>query len=168
MGLFGHIRREEKPVILDAAEAKARLYQGLAEYTGWAFLKSGPSLKKQIGDVVLDIVFYSSKYNNLQHVVDVNGEFRIWVRALDRTCNANSKIGSLNIRPENGGWYDLSTQDALNRALHDMQEKIKRYVFPAADAFEESQAKGLAYLGEQAIYRASAFAAYQRMFEQNS
>ena len=48
--------------MLNVAEAKTRLIQELSEITGFKYLKSGV-LKKTVKDIVFEINFFSSKWN---------------------------------------------------------------------------------------------------------
>ncbi len=151
------------------SEAKERLYQGLAECTGWKFIKSKPCLRQRMDDIVLELVFYSSKYNNLEDTVEMNCEFRIWCKAYDKVCNINSKIAYCLIRPDDGYWYDIASMSNLERAREDIKQKIGQYVMPAAEAFEKGREAGLSYIGSaktRDIYHVDSFRAYARMAEE--
>ena len=128
-------------------EAKQRLYQNLTEYTGWKFIKSQSCLRKREGDFVFDIQFYFSKYNNLEDVVDVQCEFRIWSLALDRNMNVNSVIGVYSMKPKKGSWYDISTQAELDQTVTTIKQKIDQYVFPVVKKKKKSVTEGMNYIG---------------------
>ncbi len=160
--------RQTMDTKLTTDEAKSRLYRELTEFTGWKFLKSEPCLRKRVDDMVLDLVFYGSKYNSLEDVVDVNCEFRIWSKSLDKVCNVNSSIAYYSIQPDGEYWYNIASQRSLQQALTDMKKKIEQYALPAAEAFENSREDGLRYLGKgemREIYHVDSFGAYAKITE---
>jgi hypothetical protein len=103
--------------ILSTETAKQKLFDSLTDYTDWKFLKSSKCLRKRVGNMVFDFDFYFSKYNSIENVVDVNCEFKIWSKELDKKCNINSIIGHYFMRPNNKYWYDISTQSKLEKLL---------------------------------------------------
>lgn len=149
-------------------EAKAKLYYELAEFTGWKFVKSEPCLRLRIDDIILDVIFYSSKYNSLEDVVDVNCEFRIWSKSCDKICNINSKIAYYPIQPDSGYWYDIASVSNLEHTLEDIKNKIEQYVMPVAKAFENGRDVGLSYIGgtkTRDMYHVDSFNAYAKMIK---
>lgn len=62
--------------MLNVAEAKTRLIQELSEITGFKYLKSGV-LKKTVKDIVFEINFFSSKWNESGQSIEINAELRL-------------------------------------------------------------------------------------------
>lgn len=131
---------------LSVEEAKQQVYDSLAAYTGWKFLKSRQCLKMQIKDMIFEIQFYASKYNCSYESVEINCDFNIWCRKFDKCCNVKSIIGCYSFRPENGYWYDISDEEKLEKVLTELKEKTKEYVLSITDKFEDSYEKGIEYL----------------------
>lgn len=64
--------------MLNVAEAKTRLIQELSEITGFKYLKSGV-LKKTVKDIVFEINFFSSKWNESGQSIEINAELPVMV-----------------------------------------------------------------------------------------
>lgn len=131
---------------LSVEEAKQRIYDSLTEYTGWKYLKSQQCLKMQVKDMVFEIQFFESKYNCSYESVEINCDFNIWCRKLDKCCSVKSAIGCYSFRPKKEYWYDISDEEKLEKVLMELKEKIKEYVLPITDKFEEHYEKGLEFL----------------------
>ena len=67
--------------MLNVAEAKTRLIQELSEITGFKYLKSGV-LKKTVKDIVFEINFFSSKWNESGQSIEINAELRLIYKIL--------------------------------------------------------------------------------------
>ena len=48
----------------------------LSETTGYKYLKSRRSLKKTIGQIVFEVLFFSSKWND-DNNIEINADFRV-------------------------------------------------------------------------------------------
>lgn len=131
---------------LSVEEAKQHIYDSLTAYTGWKFLKSRQCLKMQIKDMIFEIQFFASKYNCSYESVEINCDFNIWCRKLDKCCNVKSIIGCYSFRHEKEYWYDISDEEKLEKVLMELKEKIKEYVLPITDKFEDNYEKGLEFL----------------------
>lgn len=131
---------------LSVEEAKRHIYDSLTEYTGWKFLKSQQCLKKTVKDLVFEIQFFSSKYNCSYESVEINCDFNIWCRKLDKCCNVKSIIGCYSFRPENGYWYDISDEEKLEKVLTELKEKTKECVLSITDKFEADYEAALEFL----------------------
>lgn len=149
MGIFNKLTNKEKVLIV--SEAKSKLYNELANYIGWKFLKSQECLKKVIKDIVFNIQFYSSKYNMCGESIEINCEFRIWCKNLDKICNVNSIIGFYSIQPKNGYWYDISTESKLNKVVEKLKREFDKYVISLTNIFEEDYNKGIDTLKHEQI-----------------
>ncbi len=164
MGLFDKLKKQE--TILNVSEAQQKLYSSLTEYTGWKFLKSQRCLRKNIDNIVFDIVFYSSKYNCSGKHIEVNCEFLFWNKDFDKTCNVNSKIGFILFKPNNNYWFDISTNVKLEDVIEELKSKIDKYVFPLINKFEENYDNSIIYLSDdntQELYNLKNFAVFEKM-----
>ena len=115
---------------------------------------------------MLDIRFYSSKYNVSGERIEVNCEFEFWNKQYDKICNVNSKIGFVFFQPNNDYWYDISTEDKLNATISDIKKKIDNYVFLLVRVFEEDYCSAIAYLSSddmQKLYQLKEFETFEKM-----
>lgn len=164
MGLINRFKEHEK--ILSVSEAQEKLYITLSEYTGWKFLKSKRCLRKNIGNIVFDISFYSSKYNASGECIEMNCEFEFWNKQFDKVCNVNSKIGFVFFQPESGYWYDISTETKLNAVIDELKKKIEDYAISLTKRFEEDYSSAITYLSSdemQELYSLKSFIAFEKM-----
>lgn len=132
---------------LSINDAKQHLYQYFTDFTGWKFLKSGPSLKKVVGDMVFEIMFFSSKYNLSGETIEVNCELRIWSKKLDKQDNINSAIGVYSFRPEDEYWYDISTMEKLQSVEQTLSREIVAKALDLVAKFEENYDNAMISLG---------------------
>ena len=164
MGLFDIFKQKEK--MLNVSEAQEILYITLAEYTGWKFLKSQRCLRKNIGNIVFDISFYSSKYNVSGECVEINCEFEFWNKQFDKVCNVNSKIGFVFFQPENNYWYDISTETKLNKVIDELKKKIDDYAISLTKRFEGDYCSAITHLSRddmQELYSLKKFNVFEKM-----
>lgn len=131
---------------LSVEEAKQHIYDSLAAYTGWKFLKSQQCLKKTVKNMIFEIQFFSSKYNCSYESVEMNCDFNFWYRKYDKCCNINSIIGCYSFRAENGYWYDISDEEKLEQVLVELKKKIKEYALSVTERFEEHYEAALEFL----------------------
>ncbi len=146
---INHKKKDQYRILakkLSVEEAKRHIYDSLTVYTGWKFLKSQQCLKMQIKDMIFEIQFYASKYNCSYESVEINCDFNIWCRKFDKCCSVKSAIGCYSFRPEKEYWYDISDEEKLEKVLMELKEKIKEYVLPITDKFEDNYEKGLEFL----------------------
>lgn len=154
---------------LSVEEAKQHMYDFLAAYTGWKFLKSQQCLKKLVKDMVFEIQFFSSKYNCSYESVEMNCELRIWCKKFDKCDNVNSAIGVYTFRPENGYWYDISDEEKLERVLTELKEEIEEYAISLVEKFEDNYEEGIKALAEpemQEIYKMQHFKNFERLYHE--
>lgn len=121
---------------LSAEEAKTKLYGGLAEATGWNYLKSRNCLKKTVQDLVFEILFFSSKWNTSDQIVDINAEFVFWCKAYGKSYNINTFVGSMSYHPKKQYWYDISTQKKLEKTLKELTARISETAVDLSCRFE--------------------------------
>lgn len=172
MGLLEHFSKTETPAeYLPTADALAQLGTKLEALTGYKYLKGERCLRLRIDSMVFDILIFSSKHNSIEDVVDVQCEFRIWARSLDKTSTVHSELAGCPIKPDGGQWYSIATQDELDAALADIKKKIEALVYPVVEQFESSLAKGLAYISSHDVYGTQVskyrVAALAKIMEQN-
>ena len=127
MGLFNrfHHAQENK---YSVEEAEERLFSSLSESTGWKFLKSSKTLKKSIGDLVFEIVFYGSKWNQSYQIVDVQACFFLVYKKYGKSA-INNTVASFMYKPENAKsdnpeWYDISSENKLKATYAELNAKI--------------------------------------------
>lgn len=132
---------------LSVNDAKQHLYEYLTDFTGWKFLKSGPSLKQVVGDMVFEIQFFSSKWNLSGESIEVNCELRIWSKRLDKRDTINSAIGVYSFRPEGGYWYDISTVEKLQSVEQALSREIAVRALDMVAKFEENYNDAMKSLG---------------------
>ena len=117
-------------------EAKNLLYGEVGSVLGWKFLKSKNSYKKVIGDLVLEVMFFSSKWNESYHSVEVQCEFRMWCKKWGKTSNVNSSVGFLSLNPQDKSWWNISTANEFNKTSEQICKRITEKIIPVAEKFE--------------------------------
>lgn len=85
--------------MLNVAEAKTRLIQELSEITGFKYLKSGV-LKKTVKDIVFEINFFSSKWNESGQSIEINAELRLIYKTYGK-LPVDNVVASMSYQPEN-------------------------------------------------------------------
>lgn len=128
--------------LLSVEEAKTTLYSGLAEATGWKYLKSQNCLKKTVKDLVFEIDFFSSKWNVSYESVEVNADFILWCKTYGK-LPVNNIVGGMSYRPENGYWYDISTKEKLENVLEELTKIISETAVDLSIQFEKDYIKAV-------------------------
>ena len=93
--------------MLNVAEAKTRLIQELSEITGFKYLKSGV-LKKTVKDIVFEINFFSSKWNESGQSIEINAELRLIYKTYGK-LPVDNVVASMSYQPENCLLYTSAT-----------------------------------------------------------
>ena len=65
----------------------------LSETTGYKYLKSSRSLKKTIGQIVFEVIFFSSKWND-DNNIEINADFRVTYKKYGATSSIHSIVAS--------------------------------------------------------------------------
>ena len=123
-------------------EAQEKIIGMLAESTGWKYLKSKRCLKKTVKDLVFEINFFSSKWNESHKSVEINADFRISYKKYGK-LPVDNIIAFVEYRPDNdksvdGYWYDISTEKKLLDVYEELNAKMQETAVLVADSFEKN------------------------------
>ena len=121
--------------IFSVKEATEKLYTGLAESTGWKYLKSSQTLKKTVADLVFEINFHSSQWNFSGQSVEVNADFYLKCKSYGK-LDVNNVIALISYRPDNGYWYDISTEEKFNQTFQELNNAIQNTAVNLCTQFE--------------------------------
>ncbi len=121
--------------ILSVTEATQKLYTGLAESTGWKYLKSSRSLKKTVEDLVFKINFHSSQWNFSGQSVEVNADFYLKCKSYGK-LDVNNVIALISYRPDSGYWYDISTEEKFDHTFQELNNAIQNTAVNLCTQFE--------------------------------
>lgn len=122
--------------MLSVEDATSALYNQIAKNIGWKFLKSKKCFKKTIHDLIFEIQFYSSKWNESYKNVEVQCECQMWCKKFDKTPNVKSQVGYYEFVPKTGTWWNISDKNSLQRTAEQLCEQIKNIVIPLSECFE--------------------------------
>ncbi|MCR5103140.1 MAG: hypothetical protein K6B68_01615 [Eubacterium sp.] len=123
-------------------EAQEKIIGMLAESTGWKYLKSKRCLRKAVKDLVFEIYFFSSKWNESHKSVEINADFRISYKKYGK-LPVDNIIAFVEYRPDNdksvdGYWYDISTEKKLLDVYDELNAKMQETAVLVADSFEKN------------------------------
>ena len=93
--------------IYSAEEARDKIIGLLIESTGWKYLKSRNCLKKTVKDLVFEINFFSSKWNQSHQSVEMNADFRMIYKKYG-SVPVNNIVASVQYLPETKEGWTLS------------------------------------------------------------
>ena len=82
----------------------------LSETTGYKYLKSSKSLKKTVGQIVFEVIFFSSKWND-DNNIEINADFRVSYKKYGATSSIHSIVASKGFQSGKEYWYDISSKD---------------------------------------------------------
>lgn len=122
--------------MLNVAEAKTRLIQELSEITGFKYLKSGV-LKKTVKDIVFEINFFSSKWNESGQSIEINAELRLIYKTYGK-LPVDNVVASMSYQPENGYWYDISTESRLLETRNILEKRFQETAMDLVHRFENN------------------------------
>lgn len=106
------------------------LISKLATDIGWKYLKSQRMLKKTVKNLVFEINFFSSKWNESYKSIEVNAAFRLVNKDYGKLpANVNNIIAWISYKPnlynpEAGHWYDISTEEKLTSTFEELSRRI--------------------------------------------
>lgn len=130
--------------MLNVAEAKTRLIQELSEITGFKYLKSGV-LKKTVKDIVFEIYFFSSKWNESGQSIEINAELRLIYKTYGK-LPVDNVVASMSYQPENGYWYDISTESRLLETRNILEKRFQETAMDLVHRFENNYHSAVQYL----------------------
>ncbi len=124
---------------ISVEEATNMVFSQLENYTGWKFLKSQRCLKKKIRDIELNILFYTSKWNQSYEYIGVNAEFVIVYKKFGKLPVQNH-VAWYDYRPKIGDdtyWYDISTVDKLSSVIEELESEIDKTAIKISNQLDE-------------------------------
>lgn len=130
--------------ILNVADAKTRLIQELSAITGFKYLKSGV-LKKTIKDIVFEINFFSSKWNAAGQSIEINADLRLIYKKYGK-LPVDNVVASMSYQPENGYWYDISTESKLLETRNVLKKRFQETAMDLVNRFENDYNSAIQYL----------------------
>lgn len=113
----------------------------------WKHLKSSRELKKTINDIVFQIDFYSSKYNDLNANIEIRCECHIWCKAYEKKNNVNSALFLIPILEDFEYWRDI-TNNNRDKIKAEIISEIKEKIVPLATALETDYNGGIQALAD--------------------
>lgn len=127
--------------IYSVEEATQKLYAELTEATGFKYLKSQQCLKKTVKDLVFEIQFFTSKWNQSHERVEVNAEFRLWCKRYGK-LPVDNVIATIAYQPkqsfsDDGYWYDISSEEKLSAAFKELNDRIQSTAVMLCVRYEE-------------------------------
>lgn len=123
----------------------------LSESTGFKYLKSRRALKNTVGPIVLEILFFSSKWNG-EGSVEINGDLRISYKKYGAASTAHSTIAEVSFRPASGYWYDISDSDKFENVLKQFEKELKDTAVDMFRRFEKDYESACQYLLDEKFY----------------
>lgn len=123
----------------------------LSEATGFKFLKGRLALKKTVGQIVFEVLFFSSKWNDADNI-EINADFRVSYKKYGVASTIHSIIASKSIEPENNCWFDISTEEQFDKTFQLFEEKINMLAVDMSDRFEEDFNLACEYLLDEKFY----------------
>ena len=121
--------------MLTVADVQNKLYETLAKAINFKYIKSSKCLKKTLKDLVFEIDFYSSKWNESGVSVEINAGFRLSYKPYGE-LPVDNVIASIMYRPEDGQWYDITTEEKLKHTYVELEERFKTTVVDLYNRFE--------------------------------
>lgn len=119
-------------------EAKDQMISYLSERINWKYLKSQRCFKKVINDLVFEISFFASKWNQSYDSVEVHFALGIWNKKLGKVNNVNSSIGYYSfIPPSDNYWWDISNETKLIKNMEYLASEIANHVISLTNKFED-------------------------------
>lgn len=114
----------------------------------WKYLKSRRMLKKQVNEIIFQIDFYSSKYNDNSRI-EIRSECRVWCRRYDKTLTIKSGIANISFLAEAGYWWDIQKENSRENTFQSIIKEIQTKVLPIVEEMEKDYNSGLREL----VYR---------------
>lgn len=114
----------------------------------WKYLKSRRMLKKQVNEIIFQIDFYSSKYNDNSRI-EIRSECRVWCRRYDKSLTIKSGIANISFLAEAGYWWDIQKENSRENTFQSIIKEIQTKVLPIVEEMEKDYNSGLREL----VYR---------------
>ncbi|MBQ8967385.1 hypothetical protein [Ruminococcus sp.] len=120
----------------------------LSEATGYRYLKSSRSLKKTIGQIIFEVIFFSSKWND-DNYIGINAEFRVSYKKFGAVSTIHSIVASRSFQPDKEYWYDISSKDKFDEILKFFEGELRATVIDLSDRFDKDPEDACRYLLEE-------------------
>ena len=98
----------------------------LSESTGFKYLKSRRALKKVVGSIVFEVLFFSSKWNEAGKSIEINADFRVSYKKYGAASTIHSIIAERFAKDIDGACQYLLDEvfDDYNVALDFLDEML--------------------------------------------
>lgn len=120
---------------LSVEDAVSEFIFRISEATGWKLLKSQKIIKRTVGDLVFQINFHSSRWNQSYQNIEIQCECQLWCKKLDKSFNNRSGVGFIAFEPPKGAFWNITTLRSLEQAVRAVCEQIKHTVVPLSELF---------------------------------
>lgn len=135
-------KQSTKEIFLDGCTAIAKHFE---EY-GFKYYKSGPKLKKVIGDLTFEIAFGTSYYNGLNYKVALDchlwiksKQFKKWKKTQPQCDNRDvvahqglQYVSDLKVCRE----WNLLESDSRHEVINEITDSLTKYALPYFELFE--------------------------------
>jgi len=121
--------------LLTVEEAKARLFAGLEEITGWKLQKSRNQLSRQAGDLVFQLNVCFDKANQSEKSIRTEMDLQFWCKAYGKTGDVNSIVGDMSYRSGKNDWFDITTEERLEAVLAELKGSLGETAVPLCERF---------------------------------
>lgn len=120
----------------------------LSETTGYKYLKSRSSLKKTTGQIVFEVLFFSSKWND-DNNIKINADFRVSYKKYGAASTAYSVVVSKNFENNKEYWYDISNESKFDEILKYFETELQTTAVDLSDRFDKDFKAACQYLLEE-------------------
>lgn len=120
----------------------------LSEATGYKYLKGSRSLKKTIGQMVFEVIFFSSKWND-DNDIEINADFRVSYKKYGAASTIHSIVAGKSFQPDKGYWYDISNKNKFEEMLKYFEMELQTTAVDLSDRFNEDFEDACQYLLEE-------------------
>lgn len=120
----------------------------LSETTGYKYLKSSKSLKKTIGQIVFEVIFFSSKWND-DNNIEINADFRVSYKKYGATSSIHSIVASKGFQSGKEYWYDISSKDKFEETLKYFEMELQTTAVDLSNRFDKDFKDACQYLLEE-------------------
>lgn len=133
---------------LSIEDAETILLSSIANELGFQYYKSKKRLKKTVKDLVFVLDFYSCKWNKAGYKVEVNAGFHIYNKKYGK-IPIDSVIASKMYKPKDKEWYDITTEEKLEKVIIELIDIFKVEIQSLYLRFERNYIEAVEYLFEE-------------------
>ena len=120
----------------------------LSETTGYKYLKSRRSLKKTIGQIVFEVLFFSSKWND-DNNIEINVDFRVSYKKYGAASTAYSVVASKSFENNKEYWYDISNESKFDEVMKYFETELQTTAVDLSHRFDKDFTAACQYLLEE-------------------